>query len=155
MIKLINILKEIKVFKHLRPISNMYEDIKPIMAVYMNICEVVGNIEIDNNGDHPVYYYDFTGEFEDGDLSNNLAYDLAEYDGFTGDYTDFTNNENVMIYYNVLANAFLLKYALEIGVLKFPFHAGFEEEELSSTYNGGDILNNLHLKELEKYRGQF
>ena len=139
-------------FKHLKPISNMYDDIKPIMAEYMNVYEVIGNIEIDHNGDH---YYDFTGEFEGGDLNNNLAYDLAEYDGFTGDYTDFTNNENVMYYYNVLANAFLLKYALEIGVLKFPFHAGFEEEELSSAYNGGDIFNNPYLKEMAEYRGQF
>ena len=152
MIKLINILKEIKVFKPLVSISTMYNDVKPIMAEYMNTYEVIGNIEIDHNGDH---YYDFTGEFENGDLNNNLAYDLAEYDGFTGGDVAFTDNVNVMYYYNVLANAFLLKYALEIGVLKFPFHAGFEERFFSERYNNGDIFNYSHLKELEKYRGQF
>ena len=149
MIKLINILKEIKVFKHLRSLPTMYNDVKPILASnYVSDDVTVYGTE---EGDQ---YYAFTGELENGEIQNNLAYDLAKYDGFTGDFGELIDIA-ANFYYNSLAYAFLLKYALEIRVLKFPFHAGFEEEELSSTYNGGDIFNNPHLKELEKYRGQF
>ena len=150
MIKLINILKEIKVFKHLRPISVMYNDVKPILTNYVSNDDTIYSTE---GGDQ---YYNITMVLVNEDeICQVIAYDLAKYDGFTESNIAFDNNVNVMYYYNVLAFTFLLKYALEIGVLKFPFHAGFEEKELSSTYNGGDILNNPHLKKLEKYRGQF
>ena len=126
----------------------MYNDVKPILADYVSDDNTIYGTE---EGDQ---YYNITAELENSDIYNNLAYDLAKHDGFTGSFEELIDID-ANYYYNSLAYAFLVKYALEIGVLKFPFHTGFEEEELSSTYNGGDILNNPRLKELEKYRGQF
>jgi len=140
MIKLINILKEIKVFKHLRPISNMYDDVKPIMAEYINSYDVTGV-----KGDAPLI-----DVLDDGGLQNNLAYDLAKYDGDM----DGLNNDDASFYYNSLAFTFLIKYGLETGLIKFPF-TGDEVFNLDDTYNNGDMFNNPDLKEMEKYRGQF
>ena len=140
MIKLINILKEIKVFKHLRPMSNMYDDVKPIMAEYINSYDVTGV-----KGDAPLI-----DVLDDGGLQNNLAYDLAKYDGDM----DGLNNDDASFYYNSLAFTFLIKYGLETGLIKFPF-TGDEVFNLDDTYNNGDMFNNPDLKEMEKYRGQF
>jgi hypothetical protein len=140
MIKLINILKEIKVFKHLRPISTMYDNVKPIMAEYINSYDVTGV-----KGDAPLI-----DVLDDGGLQNNLAYDLAKYDGDM----DGLNNDDASFYYNSLAFTFLIKYGLETGLIKFPF-TGDEVFNLDDTYNNGDMFNNPDLKEMEKYRGQF
>lgn len=149
MIKLINILKEITVFKPFASINNMYEDMKPVMAEYIHWYGVTSNIETDY-GDP---YYDLTGQLENGDIYNNLAHDIAKYDGFEGDYDEFVDNDaDVMFYYNKLASAFLVKYGLETGLLKLPFHDGWEKEFLSKIYNNGDILNNPKIKANEKYR---
>ena len=140
MIKLINILKEIKVFKHLRSLPTMYDDIKPIMAEYINSYDVTGV-----KGDAPLI-----DVLDDGGLQNNLAYDLAKYDGDM----DGLNNDDANFYYNSLAFTFLIKYGLETGLIKFPF-TGDEVFNLDDTYNNGDMFNNPDLKEMEKYRGQF
>ena len=139
MIKLINILKEIKVFKPFKPLSIMYNDVKPIIANYVNDYDM----GIQNN---------FLGELSNGDLQNNLAYDLAEYDGFTGSFIDLIDMD-ANHYYNSLAYAFLVKYGFETKILKFPFPDGYEEDEdwLRSEYNNGDP----DLDSLEGNRGQF
>jgi hypothetical protein len=140
MIKLINILKEITVFKPLKPIPNMYEDMKPVMAEYIKDYDIT-----DVEGDDNLLY-----ALDDGDLMNNLAYDLAEYDGDTGKL----NNKDTNYYYNRLAFTFLVKYGLETKLIKFPF-TGDEIFDLDDTYNNGDMFNNPDLKELYQYRGQF
>ena len=127
-------------FKHLRPISNMYDDVKPIMAEYINSYDVTGV-----KGDAPLI-----DVLDDGGLQNNLAYDLAKYDGDM----DGLNNDDASFYYNSLAFTFLIKYGLETGLIKFPF-TGDEVFNLDDTYNNGDMFNNPDLKEMEKYRGQF
>jgi hypothetical protein len=150
MIKLINILKEITVFKPFASINNMYEDMKSIMAGYIHYYGITSDIEITNRGN----YYKLTGEMNDGEIYNNLAYDIAKYDGFEGDYGEFVvnNDQNVLGYYNRLAIVFLVKYGLETGLLKLPFHDGGEKEWLSGIYNGGNMLNNPEIKKDEKYR---
>ena len=118
----------------------MYDNVKPIMAEYINSYDVTGV-----KGDAPLI-----DVLDDGGLQNNLAYDLAKYDGDM----DGLNNDDASFYYNSLAFTFLIKYGLETGLIKFPF-TGDEVFNLDDTYNNGDMFNNPDLKEMEKYRGQF
>jgi hypothetical protein len=148
MIKLINILKEITVFKPEKPIpikyKDIYKDMKPVMAEFIHHYGVTG---ID--GDFPLI-----DELDSGDMMNNLAYYLAKYDGFTGTFGYLVSGiGDTNFYYNQLAFVFLVKYGLETGLLKLPFHD--EYKWLDKTYNNGDIFNNPDLEKLYKYRGQF
>jgi hypothetical protein len=140
MIKLINILKEITVFKPLKPIPNMYEDMKPVMAEYIKDYDIT-----DVEGDFPLI-----DELDNGDMMNNLAYDLAKYDGDTNKL----DNDDTNYYYNRLAFTFLVKYGLETKLIKFPF-TGDEIFNFDEIYNNGDIFNNPDLEKLYQYRGQF
>jgi hypothetical protein len=109
----------------------MYNDVKPIIADYVNSY----NMHIID---------EFLNELENGDLQNNLAYDLAKYDGFTGDdIMDLINIKASNNYYNLLAKGFLLKYGFETKILKFPFPDKWKDTEKLFKLKNGDINPNI------------
>jgi len=154
MIKLINILKEITVYKPNKPLSTMYKDVKSIIADYVNRYGIGIQKSNPNRLNNDIFIEDkFLNELENGDLMNNLAYDLAKYDGFIGEFDDLIDdsNDNINDYYNRLAMTFLLKFGLENELLKLPFRDDYEKW-LGYIYNNGDIFNNQFIKQYDKYR---
>ena len=164
MIKLINILKEIKVFKPFRSLSNMYNDVKPIIADYVN------GYDIGIQKNKSSFYGYQTNRLSndifieaaflnnlDSDLTNNLAFDLAEYDSHTEELGYLVDKEPTNDYYNRVANTFLLKFGLENGLVKFPFPDDDPDDFkfYNYLYNNGDMFNSSWITKMEEYRGQF
>lgn len=130
----------------------MYKDVKSIIADYVNRYGIGTQKSNPNRLNNDIFIEDdFLNELENGDLMNNLAYDLAKYDGFTGTFGDLTEEDNINDYYNRLAITFLLKFGLENELLKLPFRDDYEKW-LGFIYNNGDIFNNQFIKQYDKYR---
>jgi hypothetical protein len=55
--------------------------------------------------------------YDNGDVQNNLALDIAKRAGFEGDLGDLINDDEFNRYCNGLAKLFLLQYGADMGVV--------------------------------------
>lgn len=56
--------------------------------------------------------------FDNGDLTNNLAFDIAKAGGFKGDLGDLIDSSDLNLYCNRLAKSFALQYGVDMGLIE-------------------------------------
>lgn len=103
--QLAGILKEANALDPIAPSWGDYEGYETLLEEYFDIYEITDAKS-------------FKEELDNGDLMNNLAFDIAKRADFRGSMNDLANNRDANLFYNNLAKEFMIQYAKDTFLIR-------------------------------------